>query len=91
MEKIRDGEDKRWRRKEMEKIRDGETQKKEDAGARTGRKVAKHHVFPMFCGSRGSKRRGSLERMKKCTPLWREAHLEVKMHNTHHGRSTFGS
>jgi hypothetical protein len=21
---------------------------------------------------------------KKCTPLWREAHIEVKMHKTHH-------
>ena len=29
--------------------------------------------------------------MKICTPLWREAHFEVKMHKTHHGRSTFGS
>ena len=28
--------------------------------------------------------------MKNCTPLWREAHFEVKMHKTHHGRSTFG-
>ena len=28
---------------------------------------------------------------KKCTPLWREAHFEVKMRKTHHGRSTFGS
>ena len=28
---------------------------------------------------------------KKCTPLWREAHLEVNMLKTHHGRSTFGS
>ena len=40
-----------------EKIRDGESQKSEDAGARKGRKVAKHSVFPMFCGSGGSKRR----------------------------------
>ena len=29
--------------------------------------------------------------MKNCTPLWREAHFEVKMHKTHHGRTTFGS
>ena len=29
--------------------------------------------------------------MKKCTPLWREAHLQVKMYKTHHGRTTFGS
>ena len=28
---------------------------------------------------------------KKCTPLWREAHFEVKMHKTHHCRTTFGS
>ena len=28
---------------------------------------------------------------KKCMPLWREAHFEVKMHKTHHGRTTFGS
>ena len=29
--------------------------------------------------------------LKKCTPLWREAHFEVKMHKTHHYRTTFGS
>ena len=29
--------------------------------------------------------------MKKCTPLWREAHLEVKMYKTHQVRTTFGS
>jgi hypothetical protein len=28
---------------------------------------------------------------KKCTPLWREAHVEVKMQKAHHCRSTFGS
>ena len=28
---------------------------------------------------------------KKCTPLWREAHVQVKMYKTHHGRTTFGS
>ena len=44
------------------------SQKKEDAGARKGRKVAKHCVFPMICG------------LKNCTPLWREAHFEVKMY-----------
>ena len=40
-----------------EKIRDGERQKREDAGARKGRKVAKHCVFPVVCGSGGSKGR----------------------------------
>ena len=28
---------------------------------------------------------------KKCTPLWREAHVQVKMYKTHHSRTTFGS
>ena len=28
---------------------------------------------------------------KKCTPLWREVHFQVKMYKTHHGRTTFGS
>ena len=28
---------------------------------------------------------------KKCTPLWREAHFEVKMYKTPHVRATFGS
>ena len=40
-----------------EKIRDGENQKREDAGARKGRKVAKHGVFPMIYGSGRSKSR----------------------------------
>ena len=29
--------------------------------------------------------------MENCTPLWREAHFQVKMYKTHLGRSTFGS
>ena len=28
---------------------------------------------------------------KKCTPLWREVHFQVKMYKTHHCRTTFGS
>ena len=127
------------------------SQKKEDADARKGRKVAKHCVFPMICGSGGSKSRlakaagaepsgqtrdeklhavvarssdhfwklrcqksarrcvakhisksqctkhtilGPLlevEMSKKCTPLWPEAHFEVKMYKAHHARTTFGS
>ena len=30
-------------------------------------------------------------KMKKRTPLWREAHFQVKMHKAHHSRTTFGS
>ena len=138
------------------------SQKNEDADARKGRKVAKHCVFPMSCGSGGSKSRlakpagaepagqmrdeklhavvarstfrsqneqntpGSdhfwklrcpksarrcgakhiskskctkhhmfgpllkVEMWKKCTPLWREAHVEVKMLKTPGVRTTFG-
>ena len=33
------------------------SEKKEDAGARKGKKVAKRCVFPMICGSGGSKSR----------------------------------
>ena len=29
--------------------------------------------------------------MKNCTPLWREAHFEVKTYKTHQVRTTFGS
>ena len=32
-----------------------------------------------------------VEMSKKCTPLWREAHFEVKMYKTHQCRTTFGS
>jgi len=39
----------------MEKRRSENPQKKEDPDARKGRKVAKHCVFPMICGSGGSK------------------------------------
>ena len=117
------------------KSRGGKTQrgeKQEDAGALKGRKVAKHCVFPMICGSRGSKsnlakaagcgaiwpdekwkvaRRCSAKHIskskcakhlsfgavlevamsKKCTPLWREAHFQVKKDIRHHVRTTFGS
>ena len=46
----------REKKSRREKIREENSEKKEDAGARKGRKVAKHSVFPMICGSGGSKR-----------------------------------
>ena len=51
-----------------EKIRDGESQKREDAGARKGREVAKQCVFPVFCGSGGSK--GRLAKAAGCGGSW---------------------
>ena len=31
-----------------------------------------------------------VEMSKKCMPLWREAHFEVRISNTHHVQTTFG-
>ena len=50
-------EDQRRERSEERRSKKRKSQKKEDADARKGRKVAKHCVFPMICGSRGSKSR----------------------------------
>ena len=138
--KGRDG--KSQRREEKKK----EDQKREYLGARKGRKVAKHWVFPMMCGSGGStsklakaagaepcgqmrdeklhavvarstkdvnknaRRAGAkhiskskctkhtafrplleVEMSKKCTPCWREAHVQVKMYKAHHVQTAFGS
>ena len=45
-------------------------------------KCTKHHGFgPLL----------EVAMSKKCTPLWREAHFQVKMYKTHHARTTFGS
>ena len=75
-------------------------QKKEEVDARKDRKVAIHCVFQWFEAPEGRKV-GSLKRrvrsqlarwdMKKCTPLWRESHFQVKMDKTLEERTTFGS
>ena len=51
-EKRRDEKRREEKKKKSEKRK---SQKTEDAGARKGRTVAKHFVFPMICGSGGSK------------------------------------
>ena len=43
------------RRAEERRSEKRKSQKQEDTGARKGRKVAKHCVFPMICGSGWSK------------------------------------
>ena len=98
-------EKQRWeesekRREEERRSQKRKLQKKEDPGARKGRKVAKHRVFQWFVAPEGRKV-GSLKRrvrsqlarweMNNCTPLWREAHFEVKMYKAHQVRTTFGS
>ena len=86
-------EQQRWeesgrRRKEVRRSQKRKSEKKEDAGARKGRKVTIHCVFPMVCGSRGSKSNlakaagaepAGQMRDENCTPFWREAGFQVKM------------
>ena len=44
-------------------------------------KCTKHHMFvPLL----------EVRMLKKCTPLWREAHLQVKMYKAPYVRATFG-
>ena len=45
-------------------------------------KCTKHHMFAPLL---------EVRMLKKCTPLWREAHFEVKMYKAPHVRATFGS
>ena len=70
--KSRDGKSKRREVKKKEDQR-RDSQKKEDPGARKGRKVAKHYVSPMICGSGGSK-----SRLAKAAGA-EEAYFQVKM------------
>ena len=55
--KSRDGRSQREEKSRREKIREEKESEERSSGARKGRKVAKHCVFPMICGSGGSKSR----------------------------------
>ena len=92
------GREKRKIRREKsrrERVRRKKMQMREKVG-----KSRNTVFFQWFVAPEGRKV-GSLKRrvrsqlarweMKNCTPLWCEAHLEVKMYKTHHGRTTFGS
>ena len=125
----------RWEESEKrrEKIREEKESEERRCRCAKGRKVAIHCVFPMICGSGGSKSRlakaagaepficpderwkiarrcgakhiskskctkhlsfGALlevEMSKKCTPLWHEAHVEVKMYKAPQCRTSLGS
>ena len=62
---------------------------------------SRNTVFFQWFGAPEGRKVGSLKRrvrsqlarweMKNCTPLWREAHFQVKMYKPHHSRTTFGS
>ena len=83
------------RRVRREKIRRKKMQMREKVG-----KSRFTVFFQCFVAPEGRKV-GSLKRrvrtqlarweMKKCTPLWREAHFQVKMYKAHQVRTTFGS
>ena len=70
-------EESKVRRKKMQQR---ESQRKEDSSAPNVREVAKRWVSRKV----GSLKRGARSHVvrgeiKNCTPLWREAHFEVKM------------
>ena len=92
------GREKRKIRREKirrERVRRQKIQMREKVG-----KSRNTVFFQWFVAPEGRKV-GSLKRrvrsqlarreMKNCTPLWREAHFQVKMYKTHHSRTTFGS
>ena len=93
--KAEQGRGREKRQVRREKIRRKKMQMREKVG--TSRFIV---FFQWFVAPEGRKV-GSLKRrvrrhlarweMKKCTPLWREAHFQVKMYKTHHSRTTFGS
>ena len=59
---------------------------------KSARRCGAKHISKSKCTNHTSS--GPLlevEMAKKCTPLWREAHFQVKMYKTHQLRTTFGS
>ena len=90
----------REEKRRRKRIKEETVRRKKIQVARKGGKVAKHCVFPMIVAPE-SRKVGSLKRrvrsqlarweMKNCTPLWREAHLQVKRYKTPGSRSSFGS
>ena len=92
------GRDKRKiRRKKSrrERVRRKKLQMREKVGK------SRNTVFFPWFGAPEGRKVGSLKRrvrsqlarreMKNCTPLWREAHYQVKMYKTPQRRTTFGS
>ena len=85
----------RRKKSRRERVRRKKMQMREKVG-----KSRNTVFFQWFVAPEGRKV-GSLKRrvrsqlarweMKNCTPLWREAHFQVKMYKTHQLRTTFGS
>ena len=88
------------RGREKRKIRRKKSRRKKmQMRERVGK--SRNTVFFQWFGAPDGRKVGSLKRrvrsqlarweMKNCTPLWREAHFQVKMYKTHQCRTTFGS
>ena len=83
------------RGREKRKIRRKKMQMREKVGR------SRNTVFSQWFGAPEGRKVGSLKRrvrsqlarweMKNCTPLWREAHFQVKMYKPPGVRTTFGS
>ena len=74
------------RREEERRSRKRKSPKKEDPGARKGKKFARHCVFPMICGSGGSKSRLAKAAGAEPSDQMRDEKLHAVV-----GRSTFPS
>ena len=93
--KAEQGRGREKRQVRREKIRRKKMQMREKVGK------SRNTVFFQWFVAREGRKVGSLKRrvrrqlarweMKKCTPLWREAHFQVKMYKTHQLRTTFWS
>ena len=85
--KSRGGKSQRRDRKKREDQRRDRSEERRCRCTKRSRKIAKQCVFPMICGSGGSKStlaKAGAEpfggmRDENCMPLWHEAHLQVKM------------
>ena len=93
--KAEQGRGREKRKSRRERVRRKKIQMREKVGK------SRFTVFFQWFVAPEGRKVGSLKRrvrsqlarceMKKCTPLWREAHFQVKMYKTHHSRTTFGS
>ena len=102
--KSRDEKSQREEKSRREKSRKEKIREEKDRGKKMQvcEKVGKSRntVFFQWFVAPEDRKVGSLKRrvrsqparweMKNCTPLWREAHFEVKMNKTHQLRTTFG-
>ena len=70
----------------MEKVRSEKIRDEKDQTGQKGRKVAKHCVFPMFCGSGGSKSRLAKAAGEEASGQMRDEKVHAVV-----ARSTFGS